>query len=44
MGRIYSAPIRLEKGALRILELNLRFGGSLVGVVTDYGAAHLAAL
>ncbi len=35
---------KLEDGALRILELNPRFGGSLVGVVTDYVAAHLAAL
>ncbi|MGR6327841.1 hypothetical protein ACU5AX_02130 [Sphingomonas sp. XXL09] len=35
---------KLEEGALRILELNPRFGGSLVGVVTDYVAAHLAAL
>ena len=35
---------KLEGGALRILELNPRFGGSLVGVVTDYVAAHLAAL
>ena len=33
-----------EEGALRFLELNPRFGGSLVGVVTEYVAAHLAAL
>jgi len=33
-----------EEGRLRILELNPRFGGSLVGVVTEYVAAHLAAL
>lgn len=35
---------KLEEGALRILEINPRFGGSLVGVVSDYVAAHLAAL
>ncbi len=35
---------KLEDGALRILEINPRFGGSLVGVVSDYLAAHLAAL
>lgn len=35
---------KLEGDALRILEVNPRFGGSLVGVVTDYVAAHLAAL
>lgn len=35
---------KLEDGALRILECNPRFGGSLVGVVTDYVAAHLDAL
>jgi len=35
---------KLEEGELRILEINPRFGGSLVGVVTDYVAAHLAAL
>lgn len=34
---------KLEDGALRILEINPRFGGSLVGVVTDYVTAHLAA-
>lgn len=33
-----------EGEQLRILELNPRFGGSLVGVVTEYVAAHLAAL
>lgn len=33
-----------EEGALRIFEVNPRFGGSLVGVVTEYVAAHLAAL
>lgn len=35
---------KLEEGVLRILEINPRFGGSLVGVVTDYVAAHLDAL
>jgi hypothetical protein len=35
---------KLEGGQLRILELNPRFGGSLVGDVTAYVAAHLAAL
>jgi carbamoylphosphate synthase large subunit len=35
---------KLEEGALRILELNPRFGGSLVGDVTGYVAAHLEAL
>lgn len=35
---------KLENGAVRILEINPRFGGSLVGVVTDYLDAHLAAL
>ncbi|HEX8555420.1 MAG TPA: hypothetical protein VF695_11985 [Sphingomonas sp.] len=35
---------KLEGGALRILELNPRFGGSLVGDVNGYVAAHLAAL
>ncbi|MFN3432926.1 MAG: hypothetical protein ACK4ZY_00880 [Sphingomonas sp.] len=35
---------KLEDGALRILEINPRFGGSLVGVVSDYLEAHLAAL
>lgn len=35
---------KLEERALRILEINPRFGGSLVGVVSDYVAAHLAAL
>lgn len=35
---------KLEEGELRILEINPRFGGSLVGVVTDYVGAHLAAL
>lgn len=35
---------KMEQGQLRILEVNPRFGGSLVGVVTDYVAAHLAAL
>jgi carbamoylphosphate synthase large subunit len=33
-----------DAGALRILELNPRFGGSLVGDVTNYVAAHLKAL
>lgn len=33
-----------EAGALRILELNPRFGGSLVGEVSAYCAAHLAAI
>lgn len=33
-----------EEGALRILECNPRFGGSLVGVVSEYLDAHLAAL
>ncbi len=35
---------KLEDEQLRILEVNPRFGGSLVGVVTDYVSAHLAAL
>lgn len=35
---------KLEDGALRIIELNPRFGGSLVGDVTNYVAAHLEAL
>lgn len=35
---------KLEEGALRITELNPRFGGSLVGDVTEYVAAHLDAL
>ena len=35
---------KLEDGALRILELNPRFGGSLVGEVTAYVAALLEAL
>lgn len=35
---------KLEQGELRILEINPRFGGSLVGVVSDYLDAHLAAL
>lgn len=35
---------KLEEGQVRILELNPRFGGSLVGVVTDYVSAHLSAL
>lgn len=35
---------KLEDGALRILEMNPRFGGSLVGEVTAYVLAHLAAL
>jgi hypothetical protein len=35
---------KLQDGALRILEINPRFGGSLVGVITDYLDAHLAAL
>jgi len=33
-----------EGDALRILELNPRFGGSLVGEVSAYCAAHLAAI
>lgn len=35
---------KLEGGRAMLLELNPRFGGSLVGVVTDYVAAHLDAL
>ena len=35
---------KLERGELRLLELNPRFGGSLVGDVNNYVAAHLAAL
>lgn len=35
---------KLEKGRLSILELNPRFGGSLVGDVTGYVAAHLEAI
>lgn len=35
---------KLEDGRAMLLEMNPRFGGSLVGVVTDYVAAHLAAL
>lgn len=35
---------KLEHGALRIIELNPRFGGSLVGEVSAYLDAHLAAL
>lgn len=35
---------KLEDGCLRILEVNPRFGGSLVGEVTAYVAAHLEAL
>ena len=35
---------KLVEGALKILEINPRFGGSLVGDVTNYVAAHLAAL
>lgn len=35
---------KLPPDGLRILELNPRFGGSLVGDVTSYVAAHLAAL
>lgn len=35
---------KLEEGCLRIIELNPRFGGSLVGDVTRYVEAHLAAL
>jgi hypothetical protein len=31
-------------GRVQLIELNPRFGGSLVGGVTDYVAAHLAAL
>lgn len=35
---------KLEGGALRILELNPRVGGSLVGEITRYLDCHLAAL
>lgn len=35
---------KLTEAGLRILELNPRFGGSLVGDVNGYIAAHLAAL
>lgn len=35
---------KLEGGRPMLLELNPRFGGSLVGVVSEYVAAHLAAL
>ncbi|WP_375403178.1 hypothetical protein [uncultured Sphingomonas sp.] len=35
---------KLEDGRPRILELNPRFGGSLVGDVNGYVAAHLAAI
>jgi hypothetical protein len=35
---------KLEDGRAMLLEMNPRFGGSLVGVVTDYVAAHLDAL
>jgi hypothetical protein len=35
---------KLEDGAVRLLEVNPRFGGSLVGEVTAYVAAHLEAL
>lgn len=35
---------KYEEGALRILELNPRFGGSLAGDVNRYLAAHLEAL
>lgn len=35
---------KLEGGRAMLLEMNPRFGGSLVGVVSDYVAAHLDAL
>lgn len=35
---------KLEGGRLSVIELNPRFGGSLVGDVTNYAAAHLDAL
>lgn len=35
---------KLEDGAVRLLEINPRFGGSLVGEVSNYVAAHLEAL
>lgn len=35
---------KLVRGRMQLIELNPRFGGSLVGEVTAYVAAHLAAL
>jgi carbamoylphosphate synthase large subunit len=35
---------KLVDGAMQLIELNPRFGGSLVGEVTAYVAAHLAAI
>lgn len=35
---------KLVDGGMRVIELNPRFGGSLVGEVSAYVAAHLAAL